>query len=646
MALIDSPEIIEFKKHIQETNNPISFLIDWPKTSKAHLEQLQKMLELFNQSKNTEQYQDFVEQINFHLDKLFRTPLFAAKLIQDNDYLEAIKKISSLFNAYVHAYNETYVFVDAMNEENVVEFLNYLKLNPNKEMRQQVVVSLMGEGKNWREKTLYETLTLEKKTDVINLLSEIQPKTSQFKQWQNKEILKGVNFNFDYEEDIKNYLKDSYGSATQNDYLINKVILFLNKETPLSIRENVINTLINREWTYAEVFSNQTSHLVSCFERTHEYDKWLKLVDKLNTTIEAHNVKEAKDSNHYLYQGSYLERHLVPKDMLEYVIKNGTTDDFKLIQSHINPSNYNFNYGQFGKFNLEHKIEESPLYELVLRGKKFELEGFLKNYEYVDMLHSEYFKNNYWQYNNQKNIILKDELETLINVLSEHQEYSMIDSLKQFKAQFDKPNKKMSVQKIENSFKSKNFIQLILDFFANFNQKKNNPTNPQILDNSLINQVPQNHAEFVQELNQYSKVIQDKFTFLSRKIKISSVIDNAIKQEIVEQIQSISLSATLIEKVLEKEYTVKHVEECVRYKALTGKYFVQAVEQYLSISHELKNELKEQDTSEYLIQFREQVNFIKSSLEEIKDNLKTNRQNELLDNMKSDTQLLRLKQNG
>ena len=104
----------------------------------------------------------------------------------------------------------------------------------------------------------------------------------------------------------------------------------------------------------------------------------------------------------------------------------------------------------------------------------------------------------------------------------------------------------------------------------------------------------------------------------------------------------------MIEKILEKEYSTRYVEEYVRYKSLTGKYFVQAVERYLNINAELKQELKEssETTTHYLEQFREQVNFIQTGLEEIKTQLKNDRQNDLLMDMQSDTQLLRLKQHG
>jgi hypothetical protein len=639
---------------IKNIYQPTDFLLHWEQSFNSYTKAMDALVELYRTQNNDDDKMTITKAVDIHFNFVFNYITYVAEL---NNKSSAIKQI--------HQYNHTlnldrsigiYPQVDMsilkkyMNEQNSLPILRKIsQLN-------------MTQG-NWRqflmndEKKIYSSLSDEQKEEAISLITSLYDRYddnfASFELWKKSEILKGLFLKDDIDKAFKEVCLHQYqqhSSITTEKYSEFKKTYFYNlmtKNKDEKIQNYVYHLISNYQWRDLQHNSYDRKHarFLETFIENKEYDKWLNLVKKFDTLLATH----ANENNTTAIP--YLRYQTLPVGIIEYVVKEGTYEDFKTIQPFMTEDSYDFNYSVWYQ-NQEHKLEQSPLYELVLRSKKREFQEFLSHYNYINENLADYIEKQPSALKFKKNILFKDELATLFNVLHEHQEYSMLESLNEFKNQHTVQNQ--GIKNIPKPVKSKKqFSQSIWSFFQLLIKKK---TEQKLIsqESQHIEQatetihIAKNHAEFVHELNEYSKLIQDKLTFLRKKIKISASLDTFVKDEICEDIESIANSSLMIEKVLEKQYSVRHVEEYVRYKALTGKYFVQAVEQYLEFTTELKNDLKENDDSlkEYFIQFREQVGFIKTSLEEIKNVLKSDRQNDLLAKMKSDTQLLRLKQNA
>lgn len=642
---INPLELSSLKKIIQSNiSSPASFLIKWQDTMAEHLDTLESIIHLYEEKKDSNTGEGIYQIITDNVDTLFRYPLFMSHFHHDREKENKLQDLIHRFDKtlYINAYNEFSTLSNSLNSKNLIPVLSYLKNYGNKEYIFKCHNLVMSDYNQ-----IYSSLSLKEKGHVIDLLNAITVSYVEgYDDWKKTQMAQGILFSYDLNVFISQML-NSYNENQNTKDAFKK--MFSNKELSLEFKQHMLDGLMKYDWNSEYV--SRSGFIFNTLLSAGEYRVWIDLVNKLTSVLEQEN----NDSR----------RKCVPinganlKDIIEYVVKEGSYEDLLSIKYYLSKDNYDFNYGAWYK-NEKHDLTQSPLYELALRGKKLEFNLFLEQYKYINQTHEEYFKGN--NYNKKYSasysssaFLLKDELESLMNVLNEYQEYAMLDCLKQFKEKYcPTPFVQEVSHSIEHKVKRKNFLNLFAGLFSknkNAVSQQVNESNSELKaqqNTTLISQLPQNHAEFIRELNSYSKAQVEKLNFLSRKVKINIAIESDIKTEICSKIDSILQNSLMIEKILEKEYSTRYVEEYVRYKSLTGKYFVQAVERYLNINAELKQELKEssETTTHYLEQFREQVNFIQTGLEEIKTQLKNDRQNDLLMDMQSDTQLLRLKQHG
>lgn len=635
---------LEVKNLLQSIGAPIHFILNGETSFQRYIKAMDVIVQIYEKEDLEKNKKDIHQLIDGQFNFLFNYVSYMAEINNNRAMKETVYRYAQKLN--MNRYISTY----AIDMDLVYPSLNAENLLPTLKKAQELQITdlkclplIMRD-----DKKIYSSLKAEEKEEVIDLLSQQVSRDDGFILWKKSQLFNGVFLKKEIENAFKEVCHSSeynhsgdYISKVEKQQAFDKTFFsnLITKNPHEHIKQYAIDTLINYDWSTYELDSGKELNFLRLLGEHKEYDAWLSLVRKFDSIFINKATETEKDAQ------SYLRYKTFPSGLIEYIVKEGTYQDFETIQPFMTKKAYGFNYDVWYQ-NKEHLLELSPLYEFVLRGKKREFQAFLSHYTYIDENSKEYLPSH--SLNNHSNILFKDELATLFTLLNEHQEYGMLDSLNEFKHTHVPQEKVMSVPhhhtKKEFNFLTHLFLKL---FSRKVIEQKNILQNNSHTTESTFH-IAQNHAEFVHELNQYSKAIQEKLTFLNRKIKITSSLDKDVKDEISQNIESISHHCLVIEKVLEKEYSVRHVEEYIRYKALTGKYFVQAVEQYLEFTTELKNELKEEgsELQEHLIQFREQVQFIENNLKEIKEVLKSDRQNDLLTKMKSDTQLLRLKQNG
>lgn len=492
-----------------------------------------------------------------------------------------------------------------------------------------------------RVKNNFNDLAEDKQKNIIQVFFDnlgYLTINSDIKEWiYSKTLEYDININLEKEFNafLKFIKKDNYSNSlnitnkTESMYDL-AFFHFIKYITPEDHHyEKVNNMIINHNWSNIIESKDSMQRLRSILSNTQHID-WLTQI--LSQMIEQNSDKPI----------AYL-KEMVQNDLIQYVIEKGDYQEFKnfaLLDTH-----KLLHCFEEKNNNQQRHIEQTLLYQLALRGKKLEFNDSLKLYSYCDEIFEEYQKQNKKQDIFQT--LFKDDIHILKEVLTDHQEYSILDSLEQYYQTNAPKNLIEQGFNIDKKHEKKNFFSFV-DYFSHmftFN-KKEEAVLLEVQKEENQHVLPKNHTEFIQSLNEYAQLSHEKREFLIRKIKINSSIDNQTKKEVSEQIENISKNSLIIEKILEQEYSVKNVEEYVRYKSLTGRYFIRAVEQLLTVTTEAKNILQENDLTLYIEQFREQVKFINRQIDDLKDNLKSNRQNELLMEMQADVQLLRLKQNG
>jgi hypothetical protein len=363
--------------------------------------------------------------------------------------------------------------------------------------------------------------------------------------------------------------------------------------------EKIKKMIVNYDWNHLSYPKQSLEKLNKLLTASNHVDWYFQIINNL--------------TNKYSEKVPPYLNELINNELIKYIIDHGNYQDFQnfaLIDKR--KALYAFSVlDKDGSRDFEHTL----LYQLALRGKKLEFNDVLNFYTYQESSFQTCRADN--SYVKRYTFLFKEDLYILKEVLLEHKEYSMLDSLEKYihKNVSDDftGNIFNNVENSETTHIQKNNKKGFLSFVHSFSKMFifNQKEEKVLLENQKEeNYIPKNHAEFVQSLNEYAQLSHEKRQFLIRKIKISASIDEGTKKEVCEQIESISKSSLMIEKILEQEYSVKNVEEYVRYKSLTGRYFVRAVEQLLHVTTEAKTILEENDLTLYIEQFREQVKFI------------------------------------
>jgi hypothetical protein len=590
---------------VQDFPSAYSFLSNWEELIENHLSKLEQIFVIVEKYYQTDNWEEFRKLLLLNAGKLVEDGLFISQKLKNYDHVGVLATYANKFKIDVDLNYSLDHIVDSIQNSNLIEALNYFYNHQSNDIYFKLTERVMN------AKDMYYSLSIDEKKEVINLLNkfEVNFDDNRFQLWKLKQYSEGVHYDYDLSNEFKLFL-NGYTSLFSKAYENN------NQNPMYPSKEEALKVI--KEYDYLKNDSIMNKKFLNILQDKKEYGLWLEVARKINEFPQ----KLLEDRYPFLFS----------EDIFKYILKEGTYEDFKMIQSSIQERWYKIE----SYSNPLHDVKESLLFELALRGKRLEFDEFLTHYMYVDQTKSEFIQANNWF--EKKDYLLKDDVELLSSVLKEYKEYAMLDSLKQFKEQY--APEAITQEASEPVINNKSFMSSVLSFMG-LVKKEATPVAP-------ISSPEKSHEEFAHDLNQYSKSIQEKFAFLSRKIKITASIDTPIKKELCDNIEAISTNSLIIEKILQKEYNTRHVEEYIRYKSLTGKNFVQAVEQYLTFNAELKNELQSNSeiVNEYLNQFRTQVQYIQSGLDSIKLSLKDDREEDLMLRMQTETQMLKMKQNG
>lgn len=605
---------------IQTIPNVYVFFTQWDNVIENHLITLSQIVPIIEKYYDTDNWEDFRKLLLRNAGKLVEDGIYISKTYQESKNIALLNTYANQFKIEVDLTYAPGHITESINSSNIIDALTYLSDHKAASVRLELTEDIIKNKNN-----IYSDLSSDDKLEVIRLLSTFYT-SNGFNRWKIKQYDEGLHYPYDMNSEFQNFL-NSGGEYT----LFNRAFTNISNNSDYPSRQEALNII--QHYDYSKTNSTQNKNLLDYLSSQQEYDLWL------NTARQAHDASKNE-------LGEKKISFSLSTNLFQYIIKEGTYEDFKMIQDNIQPEWYRIDFNKPYN-NQNHDVRESLLFELALRGKRLEFDEFLMHYEYVDQNLSEY--RGITRFGKSIEVLLKDEVELLSHVLKEYKEYAMLDSLKTFKEKFV-PTVEPVIENEPNinTANNKSFFKTILSFAGILKKEENiNMVESNSVD-APISSTEKTHEEFAHELNQYSKTIQEKFAFLSRKIKITSSIETSIKKEICENIETISTNSLMIEKILQKEYNTRHVEEYVRYKSLTGKNFVQAVEQYLTFNTELKNDLQSNGATieEYLNQFRAQVQYIQSGLESIKTSLKYDREEDLMLRMQTDTQMLKMKQNG
>jgi hypothetical protein len=632
---------------LKETAPNVEQLINWDNEStqtiiQNYLKQIEEFSLFLDEGINfdkdaSEDDKEIAKQSFYHKNPFDH--LFAIlKLHEDNENLnkltQFLKKmeIDSKVSKNSNAYLDGLIREDA---EKVIPIFNSLSLESMRKIFEDksILSSYVLNIDNPKTAKVINGISEEAFFNLVNLLKEDVNNAEKHKGAIN--VLFGVALSNQYKDAIKNF------DYNFTDSFIDLIKMLEKPHTKTELKANLFMVLMDNK------LENLMTETIKEFLSKYGDDENFKVSNSARN--ELFNLFEQKKcyKNFFLLEDSIgksnYTRHESP-GLISYLINEGAYEDFMKI---INSQNRKYlTYFPDGlSSNPEHSIEKTELYNLAVNSQKAKFNYLLKNmYTYENKTYQEYLK----QTNQEKlterhfedvfNIIFKDELHSLEVALESQKEYSMLEAVKEFRDSYTKKENKKAIQPKTKKEDISFFMKLTLILSNLFSNKK--PKEQKVVKSELTQQ-----QEFIRDLNANSLALNDKLNFLTKKVKINSSMSALHKNEIVEDIKQIRSISLVIEAMIEKEYSVKHVEAFVAYKNLTNKYFVKAVETFIQANEEVKlqNLDRKEGIVEFAQEFKEQIHHIKTALNEVKDKIGVMRSNDLLDEMKTDKTLLKMK---
>lgn len=632
-------------------------LVDWtnPKTQEFkenYIASLKNLIELFDSRAKEKDINDvlydereimrqfFVQ----HGGKILTNIYVIAKLNLDEEVIKTIEKVESIFK--INFVNSPYILYNFTNHlhGSLSPFFNNLtddnfKTIFSNQSWKTLLRDLVLNMDKKEVKTVFDDMTEDTLLKIVKFMKE--DKEVKFDIALN--LLSSValtrgfevavkEFEYDFSKEFLDLIK-ILEKKGQKDY-----------DTEHYLNNNLIYLLMNNK---LEPILNVT---VKDYLNNYGDDETAKISNKAK--IELFNLLQEKNCYKSFFKfedslGKANYNQNVSKGLIDYVINEGSYEEFTKIAVSKNRYQLGF-FPNDLKENPNHNIESTSLYQLALTSQREKFNYLLKNlYTYENQTLQEYLNYQKVEKLNDShtkeiyNVIFKDELKSLKIALESQKEYSMLEALNEFEESYTKKKIKHTTENKVKEERHKNSLFLkLVDFFNDLfaakveTKKENNNLNEQQV--------------FIREMNENSTALNDKLNFLSRKIKINSPLTALHKDEVLENIKEIRKISSTIEAMLEKEYSIKHVEAFIAYKNLTNKYFVKAVEAFIQANDEMKLqniEVKE-NVEDFAQEFRQQVKFIKDGLDDVRNKISTDRKNDLLDEMKSDTALLKMKANA
>lgn len=569
--------------------------------------------------------------------------LFAIlKLQEDSENLNKLThflKDMNLENVVTKNYNSYIDGLIRQEPNKVIPIFNELSLEAMKKVFEDksVLSSFVLNIDNPKTSSVINGITEEAFFNIVYLLKEESKKSENFKGALN--VLFGIALKNEYKDAIKKFDHN----FTQS--FIDLIEILEKSNSSSELRTNLFMVLINNK------LEGLITETIKEFLSQYGDDEDFKVSNAARNELFNLFEKEKCYKNFYLLEDAIGKSNYTRQQspgLINYMINEGAYEDFVKI---VNSQNRKYlTYFSDFKFssNPEHNIEKTELYNLALTSQKEKFAYLLKNmYRYEDKTYPEYLKETNQErltnshFNDVFNTIFKDELHSLEVALESQKEYAMLESLKEFKESYTQKEENKKIVKASSQKENLTFFMKLALIFNNLFTKK-----PKIEQSNKETEQPKltQQQEFIRDLNANSVALNDKLNFLSKKIKINSSMSALHKSEIVEDIKQIRATASVIENMLAKEYSVKHVEAFVAYKNLTNKYFVKAVETFIQANEEIKlQNLEKTNLEDFDKEFKEQIAHIKQALNEVKEKIGVIRSNDLLDEMKSDNALLKMK---
>lgn len=642
-------------RQLEKEAPSLATLINWhsEETQQIVAAYMNQLMSLDNFLKHPLSDPDSTEDDNeiakqYFYKKVFIAPLFVlSKLFNDTEKINLIlslTKSSGLDEDLLKNYADYLEHIIAGPSEKVIPIFNQASYSSLEKMFENNEYILNNFVLNIDKTNVSNTLngiSEDAFLNIVKFMKKSEASKSRFKG--SLTVLFGIALKRSFEVAIKEF---DY-NFTEEFIKLTQVLEKKGQKNfnNVELKSNLIYVLLDNQLedmfaytikSYLDTYGDDENNKVSNSARTEMF----KLLEEKKCFKHYFKLEDAIGKPNYATE--------TPQGLINFMVNEGNYEDFCRIVTSKNRKSLGY-FSDGLKSNPDHKIEESQLYYLALTSQKEKFKHLLNNlYTYENQTYQEYLSSTRQEklteshFEDIFNVIFKDELESFKIALQSQQEYSMLEALNEFEESYTKKKIKHATEnKLQEERNKMNFFMRLNFFFTNLFKTKKEITNHK----QQANQEVTEQQIFIRDLNANSMALNDKLNFLSKKVKINSPLSALHKDEVIENIKQIRAIASSIENMLEKEYSVKHVEAFVAYKNLTNKYFVNAVEKFIQANNEIKlqNLDRKENIAEFTQEFRDQVKLIKENLDNVREVISTSRKNDLLDEMKSDTTLLKMK---